>query len=104
MDSQEFDVKDLPGQRFRVGRISPVDLLALTGQLDFDDFTKSKTLYAFALEHTEASVGDKWVPVKVEGREVYMPLGIDQNMTALSEICEWFFENVIKKTFTKSGE
>jgi hypothetical protein len=104
MDQKEFEIASLPDKKFRFGKVSPVDFLAIQTQIDFDNFKKSKTVFLFILEHTETLVADKWVPVKKEGFEAYMPAGIDSNLKALNEICDVVFNDVILPTFTKSGE
>ena len=49
----EFTIKSRPELVFRTKKISPVDLLALTTTIDFENFTKTKETYNFALEHIE---------------------------------------------------
>lgn len=104
MTMQEFKIDSLPDQTFRVGKISPVDLMAITQTIDFDKFETNRTLISFCLENTEVLMGEKWMPVKVKGRDVYQPLGIENNFIALNDIFIWMMENVISKTFMKSSE
>ena len=101
---REFEIKSLPGVTFREANVSPVDLLAIATQVDFDAFSKTKELFAFALEHVEANIDNKWFVVKHAGRDVYMPFGIEKNLVALNEICEWYLTNVIAEVFTGSAE
>lgn len=100
----EFTIESCPNTTFRDGYVSPVDLLAISTQVDFDAFSKTKELFSFALEHTEVMVGDKWLPVKTSGRDVYMPIGVETNYSALNDICTWYLQNVISKVFTNSAE
>lgn len=104
MTNQEFTIDSRKGTKFRVGKISPVDLMAITTMIDFEKFETNKTLITFCLENAEVLVGEKWLPVKTKGREVYQPLGIEGDFVALNEIFIWMMENVISKTFTKSSE
>lgn len=104
MAYEEFSIESRPNQRFRVAKISPVDLMAITQTIDFDRFESNQTLIRFCLENAEVLVGEKWLPVKTKGREVYQPLGIEGDLNALNEIFLWMIENVIAKTFTKSSE
>ena len=101
---QEFTIDSMPDKIFRVAKISPVDLMAITTMVDFEKFESNKTLITFCLENTEVKVGESWQPVKVKGRENYQPMGIDNNFIALNDIFMWMVENVISKTFTKSSE
>lgn len=106
MKTQEFEIEAMKGTKFRTKYISPVDLLALGSQVDLDDFYKSQLLFTFALEHIEVLIGDnnKWFTVKTPGQEVYMPLGIEENLKALNQLSAWFIENIVIKTFTNSSE
>lgn len=103
MVNQEFRIDSLPDREFRVGKISPVDLMAITQTIDFDKFEANQTLVRFCLESCEAKVGEKWMPVKAKGRDVYQPMGIESDLVALNEIFLWVMENVIAKAFTRSS-
>lgn len=100
----EFTVKSLSDFTFRDMDVSPIDLLAISTQIDFDAFSKTKEIFTFALEHLEVKVGDKWFPVKTKGREVYMPMTLQKNVMAISELCQWYVENVIIPVFPQSAE
>lgn len=104
MNTIEFTIESKKELTFRVVKLSPVDLLALQLQTDLDNFDQTRLLFRFALEHTEVKIGEKWFPVKTSGKEVYMPMGIEEDFTALNEICVWFLNNVIAKVFPKSSE
>ena len=104
MTMQEFTIENLPNQTFRVAKISPVDLMAITTMIDFDKFETNKSLITFCLENTEVKMGNTWQPVKVKGRENYQPMGIENDFISLNQIFVWMMENVIAKTFTKSSE
>ena len=104
MTNEEFKIEALPEITFRVAKISPVDLMAITTMIDFEKFETNKTLINFCLENAEVKMGEKWMPVKVKGRDVYQPMGIDNNFLALNQVFLWMLENVITKTFTKSSE
>lgn len=103
MAYEEFIIESLPDHAFRVAKISPVDLLAITQTIDFDRFEANQTLVRFCLENVETLMGEKWLPVKVKGKDVYQPMGIESNFDALNDIFLWMMENVIAKTFTKSS-
>ena len=103
MTHEEFRIESLPDQAFRVAKISPVDLMAITQTIDFDKFEANRTLINFCLESAEALMGETWMPVKTKGREVYQPMGIEGNIIALNEIFLWMMENVVAKAFTRSS-
>ena len=104
MKVREFTIESLPSLQFRTAAISPVDLLAITTQIDFDKYQQTKMLYTFALEHIEVKQGEKWFPVKLPGQEVYTPTSLGENLVALNEIITYFLNEVVAKTFTKSSE
>jgi len=104
MTHEEFEIESKKGMKFRVAKISPIDLMAITTTIDFEKFEATKTLISFCLENSEVLMGEKWMPVKVKGKDVYQPLGIENDFVALNEIFVWMMENVISKTFTKSSE
>ena len=101
---KEFNIESLPGVTFREASVSPVDLLAIASQVDFDEFGKTKQMIQFSLEHLECEVNGKWFPVKQPSREVYMPFNIERNYKALNELVQWYLENVIVQVFTESAE
>lgn len=103
MTHEEFKIESMPDRLFRVAKISPVDLLAISQTINFDNFDANRALNAFCLENAETLVGEKWLPVKMKGRDVYQPVGIDANFVALSEIYYWMLQNVVAKAFTKSS-
>lgn len=100
---KEFSIKNRV-EKFRIGYISPVKMLALSTQVDLDNFTKTDFLFTFALEHIEVAMGDKWNPVKTPGQEVYMPFGIEKDLKALDELCTYFLTEVIYPAFQNSSE
>ena len=101
---KEFEIAALPGTTFREGPCSPIDLLAISPQVDFDQFKKTKEIFTFSLEHLEVQAGENWIPVKAPGREVYMPMGLETNFAALSQLCDWYMANVILPVFPASAE
>ena len=104
MKTIEFKIESLPDLELRFNKLSPVDLLAITTQIDFEKFGQTKELFGFALEHTEVKQGEKWFPVKYPGKEVYTPTSIEENLLALNQIVTYFLDEVIAKTFMKSSE
>ena len=101
--NQEFKIESR-NEQFRVAYVSPVELLAISTQVDLEKYEQTKVLYNFALEHIEVSMGDKWFPVKTPNKEVYMPMGIDNDFVALNDLCMYFVSEVIYKAFQKSSE
>lgn len=103
-ENKEFNIEGRT-DTFRIPYISPVDLLALSTQLDLDNFQKTVIVFNFALEHIEVSMGENnWKPVKTKGKEVYMPFGIDKDLPYLDALCTYFIREVMYPAFQKSSE
>lgn len=103
MENKMFNLKSNSQFTFRFTRISPIELLALQTQINLEDFEQTQKLFTFILEKTEVQIGQEWFPVKMKGKEVYSPSGIEDNMDMLNEIIYYFMDNVIKPTFMKSS-
>lgn len=101
---KEFKIESKPKTEFRIAKISPVDLLAIATQINFDKFEQTQTVFKFALESIEAKVGEAWLPVKYKDRDVYSPSGIEDEFIPLNELVTYFMVEVIGKTFQKSSE
>ena len=103
MENKEFTI-EARQETYRIGKISPVDLLALQMQTDLDNFEQTRILFKFALEHTEVKLGETWKPVKTPNRDIYMPIGMEEDFKAMNEICLYFMNNELEKVFPKSSE
>lgn len=101
---KEFTIESRKDNLFRVGKISPVQILAVSMVTDLTKLEQTEVLYKFALENTEVKLGEKWVPVKTKDKEIYMPIGIDEDINALNEIAMYILREVIYKAFPKSDE
>lgn len=100
---KEFTIKNRT-ETFRVAKISPIEMLSILPQIDFDNMSKTKTLYTFCLEHIEVLQGEKWVAVKAKDREVYFPIGIEEDYIALSQLNEYMINEVLYPAFTNSSK
>lgn len=100
---QEFKIESRQEQ-FRIAKISPIDLLAISTQIDFDNFKATKTLIQFAIENIEVKIGEKWLPVKTKDKEIYWPKDIVNDFMALNELFTYMMTEVIVKVFQKSSE
>ena len=104
MTHEEFTIDSRKELTFRVAKISPVDIMAISGMINFEKFESNQTLIRFCLENAEVKMGETWMPVKVKGKEVYQPVGIENDFVALNEIFIWMMTNVITAVFPKSSE
>ena len=103
-EQREFKIESLPGYTFREGKVSPIDLLAISTQIDFENFKMTKTLMTFCFENAEVKMGEKWLPVKVPGKEIYKPSEIATNFIAMNELFMWMMDNVVTAVFPRSSE
>lgn len=103
---KENETFNIEGRKelFRVGKISTVEILAIQTQINFNSLSQTETLFNFILEHIEVSLNNVWVTLKEKGREVYMPLDIQNDYIALQQLCIYFIKDYLQPLFKKSEE
>jgi hypothetical protein len=103
---KENETFNIEGRKelFRVGKISTVEILAIQTQINFNSLSQTETLFNFILEHIEVSLNNMWVTLKEKGREVYMPLDIQNDYIALQQLCIYFIKDYLQPLFRKSEE
>lgn len=103
---KENETFNIEGRKelFRVGKISTVEILAIQTQINFNSLSQTETLFNFILEHLEVSLNNMWVTLKEKGREVYMPLDIQNDYVALQQLCIYFIKDYLQPLFKKSEE
>jgi hypothetical protein len=103
---KENETFNIEGRKelFRVGKISTVEILAIQTQINFNSLYQTETLFNFILEHIEVSLNNMWVSLKEKGREVYMPLDIQNDYIALQQLCIYFIKDYLQPLFKKSEE
>ncbi len=104
INQKTFKIDSRKDLEFRVGKISSLEMLTLQTQIDFKSMQQTETLFAFILEHTEVNLNGVWVSVKEKGRDVYMPLDLEEDLMSLQEIVVYFLNDVMKPIFKKSKE
>lgn len=103
MELTEFKIKSR-NETFRVANIKPVELLAISTQINLENLTMTNNLYNFCFENLEVKMGEAWVPVKTKGKEVWWPKDIVNDFESLNDLFAWMMDNVIMKVFQKSSE
>lgn len=103
MNNIEFTISNR-NELFRIGKVTPIELLSISAVLDLEKLNQVTEFITFALEHTEVKVAEAWLPVKVKGKEIYMPLGIENDILSLNEIVAFVLKEVVEKAFMKSSE
>lgn len=103
---KENETFNIEGRKelFRIGKISTVEILAIQTQINFNSLSQTETLFNFILEHIEVSLNNMWVTLKEKGREVYMPLDIQNDYIALQQLCIYFIKDYLQPLFKKSEE
>lgn len=99
----EFTIESYENS-FRIKKMNAIEVLALRSQIDFENFDKAFDAYVTILEKLEVKIADSWVPVKEKGREVYFPMGIENNLKAIQELLNYFTYKYFLPLFKKSAE
>ena len=97
----EFKIKSLEND-FRIKKMNALEALALRNVMDFDDFETTLKMLNAVVEHIEVKCKDTWLPVKETGRDVFLPVGIEDNVLALNELVNVFLKDYLKPLFRKS--
>ena len=97
----EFKIKSLEND-FRIKKMNALEALALRNVIDFDNFETTLKMLNVVVEHVEVKCGDNWLPVKETGRDIFFPVGIEENVLALNEIVNVFLNDYFKPLFRKS--
>lgn len=98
----EFNIKAL-NDDFRIKKLNAIELLAIRTNISNDSVKDSINTFKFMLEFIEVRVDTHWLPVKMEGKEVYMPSSIEDNIEAIQELITEFM-SYLKSVFSKSNE
>lgn len=102
MEQTEFKV-EASELTFRVAKMNAIEALAFQTGTGFQTVDRTRVLFAEALERIEVKIGETWLKVKEKGREVYYPVGIENNFMAIKQIIDYFLGTYLKPLFTKSN-
>ncbi len=102
---EEFELGNFPKAVFRFKELKGIQLFALK----LTQWESSKDLYNFnvfytdfVLSNTEVRLGEKWTAVK--DKDSYLPIGIEEDGSAIMEIVSRFNTEVLNPFFLKSSE
>lgn len=98
---EEFKIKE---NTFRVKQMNAIEMLAVKTQFNVDSVDQAIKFITVILERLEVKVKDTWFPCKEKGKEIYYPVGLQDDSETLSELMTEFFRRVIKPVFPKSDE
>ena len=104
MIEKEFELDEYKNLKFRFTYMSPMDICVFASNFNLENYKTSRTMFDYAVEHTEVCINEVWTKVKQPNRDVFMPAGIEENIAALLKIVDVFVERFIMPVFTKSSE
>lgn len=104
MIDKEFEVSEYKNLKFRFTYMSPMDICVFASNFNLENYKTSRTMFDYAVEHTEVCINETWIKVKQPDKDVYMPAGMEENISALLHIVDAFVEKFIMPVFTKSSE
>ena len=87
---------------FRLKKMNAIELMAMQTQMSFKSYEAAEKFYKTLLEKMEVKINDKWVPVKEEGREIYYPDGIENDVEGIGNILT-YCSQYLKEVFQKSN-
>lgn len=89
---------------FRVKKMNAIEALALRTASDMKSVAGAKQFFTDILERMEVQVGEKWLPVKQENTNVYLPDGIQNDFVGVQKLTEFFMKEFMTPFFEKSAE
>lgn len=104
LEQKTFKIDSRNNLEFRIGKISAIEMLTLQTQINFKSLEQTETVFTFILEHIEVNINGVWTNVKEKGRDIYMPLDLENDLASLQELVVYFLNDVMKPIFKKSKE
>lgn len=86
---------------FRIKKMNMIEMLALQSQVTFKSVDATLALYNELLERMEVQMGEKWLPVKEKGKDIFYPNDIENDFESIQTLVG-FFLKYIKSVFQKS--
>lgn len=103
LENKEFKIEGYDFT-FRIKTMNAIEAFAIQSQFDFRDLKRATNLINVVLEHIEIKVKDQWLPVKMEGRNVFVPESIESDVHLLRELMNFFSDKYLDGLFQKSDE
>lgn len=88
---------------YRLRKMNAIELLALQSQIDFSDVKSAFKFYNTILEQYEVCIDDSWYRVKQEGKNIFYPADIENDVEAIQTILTHFL-SYMQSVFQKSTE
>lgn len=99
----EFKIKSSDFD-FRVKKMNAIEVLAVRSNINNKTVEASMKSFKAILECIEVRCDDSWIPAKMQGREVYFPDGLENDVNAVNELLGYFMGTYLKSVFQKSNE
>lgn len=90
-------------QTFRIKKMNMIEMLALQSQITFKSVDSTLNLYNELLERMEVQIGDKWLPVKEKGKNIFYPNELENDFETVQALIG-FFLKYVQSVFRKSDE
>lgn len=95
---------DIGSNTFRVKKMNAIEALALRTASSIESTKDAFKFFNEILERMEVQVSDKWLPVKEKNVEVYYPAGIENDVSTIQALVDFFMTEFLKPLFTTSAE
>lgn len=89
---------------YRIRKMNAIEALALRSASDMKSVAGAKQFFTDVLERMEVQANDKWLPVKQEGKNVYLPDGIQDDFDGVQTLVQFFMKEFLTPFFEKSVE
>lgn len=89
---------------YRIRKMNAIEALALRSASDMKSVAGAKQFFNDVLERLEVQANEQWLPVKQEGKNVYLPDGIQDDFTGVQTLVEFFMKEFLTPFFEKSAE
>lgn len=99
----EFKIKSSELE-FRVKKMNAIEVLAVRANISNRTVEESMKSFKTILECIEVRCDNNWIPAKMQGREVYFPDGIENDVNVINELLGHFMGTYLKEVFQKSNE
>ena len=103
LENKEFTIEGYDFT-FRIMDMNAIEAFAIQSQFDFSTFDNAKKLINVVLEHIEVKAGEKWLPVKMKDKAVYVPDKIENDIKLVKSLMSYFSDKYLEGLFQQSDE
>lgn len=77
---------------YRIKPMNAIEVLAIQSQISFSSVKQTQSFYEQVLERIEVQLKDEWLPVKEEGKAVYYPAGVENDLETIQALIGFFMK------------